>query len=199
MSARIYLERSSLQDIPKLYIPLEQGDLPNECLAQIDSNLQDCYKVKNAINAKAVLNVKHPGLSAPDSKYLPPLLAFEDVIKALTLKFKWDDAFFSDIDIPHNLSFREIVAFLETKLIITNSPLNREFVDLYEELRYSNNPITEEEFLRFMILSIEFMKSPRISSDGNSDTLGNNEKLSKYSGSQLTQTTDGLSNLSRRV
>ncbi|KAH3688517.1 hypothetical protein WICPIJ_000507 [Wickerhamomyces pijperi] len=189
MSTRIYMERSSLQDIPKKYIPLEPGDLPNKSLQIIDSNLKDCYTVVNTINAKAVLNVKHPGLSAPDSKYLPPLLSFEDVIKALTLKFKWDDAFFPDLDIPKNLSFREIVGYLETQLVSTNSALNREFVDLYEELRYSGRPVTEEEFIRFMILSIQFMKSPRIkgssgynSSDTCDEKFGNSGQCS---GSQI--------------
>lgn len=170
-SARIYIRKTQLQDIPKRYVPLDENDLPKSCYIQITENFQRCEEIRK----KAMFvneSIKHPGLSNPNSTLLPPLLSFEDVVRSVGMKLKWDrNLVGTEISIPANLSFREIVAYIENKLIGMKTESNKEFVELYEDLRYSGKLITEEKFVRFMELSIEFVKNTRFSINDENEEL----------------------------
>ncbi|KAH3675428.1 hypothetical protein WICMUC_002717 [Wickerhamomyces mucosus] len=183
VTTRIYSERSGLQDIPRQYVPLEPGDLPKECLDMINKNYKNCEMIIKSINKETGKDVKHHGISSPNSKYLPPLIPFEDIITALVLKFKWDNDLFTGFVPPNNLSFREIIAVLESRKIASDKKLNREFIDLYERLRYSGKYITEEDCIEFMKLSIDFMKSSK------TNINQEDSKLRKYTESELTRST----------
>lgn len=157
-TTRIFILRSSLGDIPKRYVPLDVDDLPHACIKMIEANFDKCEHIrKRALVAPS--SVKHAGLSSPDSDVLPPLLRYEDTIRAIGMKLKWDNtSVMNNLAVPKNLSFREIVAFLEENKDVSNTRACREYVELYEELRYSGKLITEEKFVRFMELSLEFIK-----------------------------------------
>lgn len=165
-TTRIYMQRSALQDIPKRYVPLDDGDLPKECDVMIKENFANCEKIRSkALNTDddGEEVIKHPGLSGPKSELLPPSLAFDEVVRAVGDKLKWGGALMgSDTRVPPNSSFREIVAYLEEHLIATDYKLNKEYVELYEVLRFSGDLISEENFIKFMTLSIEFVKITRL-------------------------------------
>lgn len=172
-TTRIIMQRSALQDIPKRYIPLDDGDLPKECDVMINETFAKCEEIRSlALNTDGDGDddgpideqfVKHPGLSGPKSELLPPSLSFDEVVRAIGDKLKWGGALIgTETRVPQNASFREIVAYLEQHLIATNFKLNKEYVELYEALRFSGDLITEENFIKFMTMSIEFVKITRL-------------------------------------
>lgn len=182
--SRIYIQRSALQDIPKRYVPLDDGDLPKECDVMVNENFKKCEHIRSkALDTDE--DVKHPGLSGPKSELLPPSLSFEEVVRAIGDRLKWGGALIgTDYEVPSNSSFREIVAYLEEKMIATDYKLNREYVELYEELRFSGDLIDEEKFIKFMKMSIEFVKITR---------LNMGESLERrYSESELSRSSTNL-------
>lgn len=200
--SRLYVLRSAMSDIPKRYVPLDNGDMSKPCLRMINENFKKCEKIKD-LSLRSTRNVNHPGLSNPHGDELPPLLPFEDVVKAIGMKLKWSHKLDgTDLALPANHSFRELIALLETRLISTGEELNREYVDLYEEFRYSGELITKEKFLRFMELSVYFVKETRLnmsdehrrpSTAGNysSDFESMIDRVSNYS-SRYERSTGGL-------
>jgi len=189
-TTRIYMQRSALQDIPKRYIPLDDGDLPKECDVMINENFAKCEDIRSmALDTEE--EVKHPGLSGPKSELLPPSLSFDEVVRAIGDKLKWDGAIMgTETEVPKNASFREIVAYLEEHRIATNFQLNRDYVELYESLRFSGNLINEDKFIKFMQMSVEFVKVTRLNMG---DSLDHRHQRRSYSVSQISRsTTDGF-------
>lgn len=196
-TTRIYLIRSSLSDIPKRYVPLDVDDLPHSCISMIEANFERCESIRQrALKAPKV--VRHPGLSGPDSDTVPPLLNFDDAVRALGLKLKWDNTnlFIDSFEVPPNLSFREIVAFLEMNRALVNNELCQEYVELYEELRYSGRLITEDKFIRFMELAIDFVKN--ISQNSNVSQNSGNQRGFSYAASVLSKLNDDAGSMKRR-
>jgi hypothetical protein len=189
-STRYYRLRRVMNDIPKRYLPLDIDDLPHNCIRMIEKNQRECEHVRE-LALRTPKDVKHPGLSGPESETLPPLLKFDDVVRAIGLKLKWDNSFApNSLKTPDNLTFSEIVAFLETRIVCTDPTLNREYVELYEELRYSGKLITEHKFVRFMELSIAFVKNLN---------ANNMESQDNYTHSLLSRfTDDGMNSLRHR-
>lgn len=163
---RVYLLRTALADIPKRYVPIEPNDLPRGCSEMIQDNITRCEEVRTrALQTPGV--AKHPGLSGPDSELLPPLLKFDDAVRSIGMKLKWDKNFpGSELTVPENMSFREAIAYSQTKVPSSNPELCRQYVELYEELRYSGKLITEEQFVSFMQLCIDFMEEITVKSEG---------------------------------
>lgn len=184
-SARIYSKKMALQDIPKRYVPLDEGDLPRSCLKMINENFDRCEKIRQ----KAMFvseSIKHPGLSSPNSTLLPPLLPFDDVVKTVGMKFKWSQELNdTEITIPKSLSFREIIAFLEDKIGRETPEKSRELVELYEELRYSGKLITEDKFIAFMEFSVELLKNTRMAIEVEEFRANNGNNSQGRSGSFL--------------
>lgn len=158
-TARFFVLRKAMLDIPKRYVPLDADDMPRRCHEMIEANFTKCEHVRQlALRVPKV--VKHPGLSGPESDTLPPLIRFDDAVRAIGLKLKWDNGLLrTRFHVPENLTMRETLAFLELHKVITDPVMCRDYVALYEELRYSGKLITEEKFIRFMELSVSFVNS----------------------------------------
>lgn len=178
---RIYMRRSALQDIPKYYIPLDEGDVPLSCHRMLVDNFKKCEAIRD-LGSKTPASLKHPGLSSPLSEFLPPLLPFDDVIRGMGDKLKYTHTTFTiDVKIPSNYNFRESIAFLESEGIASNSKLNKEYVELYEFMRFSNTLINEDHFIKFMELSIEFAKISRHNIDQLNPALKRNNLTNSQS------------------
>ncbi|CCH46058.1 putative membrane protein [Wickerhamomyces ciferrii] len=186
--SRIYIQKSSLQDIPKRYVPLDDGDLPKECDVMINENFAKCEKIRS-MGLDTNEDVKHPGLSGPKSELLPPSLSFDDVVRAVGDKFKYDGFLMgTETKVPKNSSFREIISYLENQGVATDLKLNRDYAELYETLRYSGNLINEQDFIKFMQLCIDFVKLVRFN-------MGETEiepiDTRRYSESEISRSTTG--------
>ncbi|RCK60744.1 Defect at low temperature protein 1 [Candida viswanathii] len=169
--ARVYQFRVSLNDIPtkSLYIPFE-NDFPRPVFRYIDDNLQRCSDIKFKAgplqDEDCIIN--HPGLSPPEyvqkinatkkrdngeGTLLPPNVQYEDIIRSLGDKFYMGKILTQD-DIPIELSMKEIIIYLAKQCMeydVRNVPNLNRLIELYENFRFNDKLIKEEDIFEFMI------------------------------------------------
>ncbi|SCU96942.1 LAME_0F17964g1_1 [Lachancea meyersii CBS 8951] len=161
-AGRVFVQRSCLQDIPKRYLPLTPEDLPHRgsrelVLRQMDRSYELAQIFKRPTEA-----VVHDGLSRPidesdknDHPILPPLLNYEDSIKIITSRLKYQGVFCGLMELgpPIRYTFADVIHTLFTQTG-QHSLEAAEYIEIYEHIRFSGQEITSIQFLRFMDLSL---------------------------------------------
>lgn len=159
---RVYVQRSCLQDIPKSYLPITPEDMPhagsrNLLLKEMDRSQELATFLK-----KPRERVVHDGLARPeaDEYGLPPLLNYEDSVKIITSRLKYQGIFSNliKLDLNNGDTFADIMSslFAQTGNFQKEAA---EYTALYETIRFSGKEITNKQFMRFMDLSIFFSDS----------------------------------------
>jgi hypothetical protein len=170
---RILQTRIALNDIPgkSVYIPFE-GDYPHDVFTCIDEKLRQCHEIgiKAGPLSDPSIIINHPGLSPPEyiqdrnrkftehGTMMPADLAYEEIIRSIGDKFLADKHnVFSPVDLPIQLSFREILIYL-SKIFIDSSQVEKDklpdvqrMIDLYEQFRFGPNLIREKDLVEFMV------------------------------------------------
>lgn len=160
---RMFIQRSCMQDIPRRYIPLAAEDLPHIGSRRLILANIERSKELSVLFRKPKGRVIHDGLSPPvekdDIDALPEYLNYDNCIKAIADRLKYQGLFMNSVsfDIHLNSTFADVV-----RSQFVNSPANEhskdaeEYVALYETIRYSGKEISQEQFVRFMELCILF-------------------------------------------
>ncbi|SCU87105.1 LADA_0E02014g1_1 [Lachancea dasiensis] len=156
---RVIVHRSCLQDIPKQYLPIAPEDLPHKGSRNLLHRQMDRSHELAAIFKSPSEKIVHAGLSRPfdndEEATLPPLLNYEDCIKIITSRFKYQGVFSNlmELNSPTGKTLADVVHELFTES--GKHPIEAaEYVDLYEHIRFSGDEITSNQFLRFMDLSL---------------------------------------------
>ncbi|SCV05216.1 LANO_0H02608g1_1 [Lachancea nothofagi CBS 11611] len=167
---RVFVQRSCLQDIPKRYLPITPEDLPHRASRELLLRQMDRSHELAQIFKTPSESVIHPGLSRPIDKdaednddqnggvsvpSLPPLLNYEDSVKIITSRLKYQGVFSNllELDPPVGNTFADIIHTLFTQT--GQHPHEAAvYVELYEHIRFSGQEITAVQFLRFMDLSL---------------------------------------------
>ncbi|SCU92581.1 LAFA_0F11540g1_1 [Lachancea sp. 'fantastica'] len=164
-AGRVFVQRSCLQEIPKRYLPFTPEDLPHRGSREFILRQMDRSHELAQVFKKPIETVVHAGLSRPTNENeedglinLPPLLNYENSIKIITSRLKYQGAFFglTELNPPTGYTFADVIHSLFTHT--GQRPLEAtEYVELYEQIRFSGQEITSEQFLRFMDLSLFFV------------------------------------------
>ena len=179
---RIFQNRVALNDIPSklVYIP-GRNDMPKRCYREIEKSWFRVQKISvkaGPLHNKAVI-INYPGLAPPDyvqeknmatripganeddarpGTMLPPGTCYEDIIRSLGDKFKIDGRILTQIDIPKNLSFREILIYIFKVYQTDQSTFQSEtvpdikgLIEIYERMTFGPDLIEEADVLHFML------------------------------------------------
>lgn len=172
---RLYQSRVALNQIPSksVYIPLEKNDLPKDVIQYIDEKLRYCISDVRARASplQTQSKINYPGMSPPEyiqkrnrelgypneGTLFPPTCIYEDIIDSLGLKLRLDGLLVTNLNIPENYSFREIVMAMTRMLLEEQSldpallPNIQSMIILYEKFKFSPEPIHEDEMAKFLV------------------------------------------------
>lgn len=190
---RLFQRRVALNDIPtkSMYIPFE-NDLPRVVCERIDQRLNECMQIKEKGgplgDEDSVIN--HPGRAPPayiqernqllgeEGTYLPPNTEYEDVLRGFSDKIRSDGKTLTRTSVPEAFTFKELIVSFNRTLVAEKPdfkvylPDFKLLVDLYEEMKFGGDLISEKVLLDFMIL----LDRLSFFSHGNLDS---NRKLSR--------------------
>lgn len=159
---RMIFNKFVLQDIPKSYIPITKQDIGNSMSQIINDEILRSQKLKQL--AKPRSQVVHPGmyhksnfedsLEVSDME-LPDNLIYENIVRVIGQEIKYNNTLTLDDDkvlrLSNKFTLREE---LMQALRSGNSQLKpqklEQFINIYEKLRYSGEPITLTEFKQFL-------------------------------------------------
>ncbi|AQZ09174.1 DLT1 (YMR126C) [Zygosaccharomyces parabailii] len=167
--ARILFYRSCVQDIPRRYLPITPNDLPHRGSRKMIIENMEKTKELSVLFKRPKEPVIHPGLEPPErcddphiEKLFPDYLNYRSCIKNLSDRLKYQGVFLNNMNIDMELgeTFADVVRnqFIkntQNKVQLDNA--NR-FIDLYENIRYSGQEVTRQQFIDFVSLAIYFIE-----------------------------------------
>lgn len=214
---RIFQNKVALNDIPSksIYIP-GKGDMPKRCFKEIDQNLVRNSEVQmkaGPLFNKSII-ISYPGLSPPDyvqeknlkcfsdgnnsavcpGTLLPPGACYEDIIRSIGDKLKMGGRVLTQLDVPKNLSFREILIYVfkvyktDPNFQTERLPDIKRLIVLYEKMTFGPNLIEERDILEFMV---EFEKLVQYCQENYNGTLSYQQVTAKKSGASRRLIYDG--------
>lgn len=166
--ARILFHKSCIQDIPRRYIPIAPGDLPHRGSRKLIIKNMDKSKELSILFKKPKDPVIHAGLEPPvrcDSpeteKLFPEYLNYKVCIKSLADRLKYQGVFLNNMDVDMKLddTFADVVRNQFIKDVNNKVQLENasRFIELYENVRFSGEEVTREQFTEFVSLAIYFV------------------------------------------
>ncbi|CDH13115.1 probable Defect at low temperature protein 1 [Zygosaccharomyces bailii ISA1307] len=167
--ARILFYRSCVQDIPRRYLPITPNDLPHRGSRKMIIENMEKTKELSVLFKRPKEPVIHPGLEPPErcddphiEKLFADYLNYRSCIKNLSDRLKYQGVFLNNMNIDMELgeTFADVVRnqFIkntQNKVQLDNA--NR-FIDLYENIRYSGQEVTRQQFIDFVSLAIYFIE-----------------------------------------
>ncbi|EJS44234.1 dlt1p [Saccharomyces arboricola H-6] len=164
---RMLFHKSCLRDIPRRYIPITLADLPHR--SSRESVLQNMERSKELtiLLKKPKDPVIHDGLEPPkrcdypsNEKLFPEYLNYADCIKSLTDRLKYHGLFLNNLDVRMKLedTFADVVKsqFVNRNANKVQLEKAKEFIDLYETIRFSGKDVTRHQFINFVELCLYF-------------------------------------------
>lgn len=148
---RLFYDKMLLQEIPKPYIPITANDIGYSASKSIELEMIKCKKIFEL--AKPTGNISHPGLyhhsefdiNPPE---FPDNLIYENVVKVIGQELKYNGTLTVSntriLRLDNHYTLRELLH------VYRNDPIVENFLDLYENLRFSGRPITCNEFKEFL-------------------------------------------------
>ncbi|KOG97463.1 Dlt1p [Saccharomyces eubayanus] len=164
---RVLFHKSCLKDIPRRYIPITPADLPH--LASREAVLKNMERSKELtiLLKKPKDPVIHDGLEPPkrcdfpsNEKLFPEYLNYADCIKSLTDRLKYHGLFLNNLDVRMKLedTFADVVnsQFVNRNTNKVQLQKAKDFIDLYETIRFSGKDVTRDQFILFVELCLYF-------------------------------------------
>lgn len=150
---RLFYNKILMQDIPKPYVPINENDIGKQTNHKINLEMIRCEKIKNLAMPKG--NIKHPGLFHHSinnlENELPDNLIYENIIKVIGQELKYNGTLtISDEKVLQLNNFYSLRELLLNKENFQNDKKLQYFLDLYEKLRFSGQPIECNEFKEFL-------------------------------------------------
>ncbi|KAJ8097140.1 hypothetical protein POJ06DRAFT_262628 [Lipomyces tetrasporus] len=144
---RLYDVRVALSDIPKRYVPGNR-DFPRRCANAIEAELIRCRLIQESIQPSD--SVSHPGLPPPHSEFdFPQVPYLEVLIESVKLLEIKASNLHPALRRKPGMSWKEYTLHLEN-YVSFDAVLAHQFIDAYEEARYSGRLITEDKFKDMM-------------------------------------------------
>ncbi|CAK7896201.1 hypothetical protein CAAN1_12S01112 [[Candida] anglica] len=209
--SRIFQNRVAMNDIPSksAYIP-GKGDLPNRCIKVIDERIIKCDEISmraGPLYNKAII-INHAGRAPPEyvqnrnksangeGTLLPPDSCYEDIIRSLGDKFMIDGRILTQIDLPKNLSFKEILIYL-MEIYKNESHFKPEYglvikrlIESYEKFKFGPDLIEEAEIIEFMLdfdTLVRYLQYNYIDNIGYSSKSRRNSKVRSFNDASLLE------------
>lgn len=160
---RLIFNKLVLQDIPKSYIPITKQDIGKKMSRIIDKEIIRSKKLRELAKPKG--QVVHLGMyhkSNLESGYekdldmeLPDNLIYENIVKIIGQEIKYNNTLtLNDNKVLHLSNKYTLREELRQVFRSGNSQLKpqklEQFINVYEKLRYSGEPITLPEFKQFL-------------------------------------------------
>ncbi|AJS62865.1 Dlt1p [Saccharomyces cerevisiae YJM195] len=164
---RMLFHKSCLKDIPRRYIPITPADLPHRSSREAVLQNMERSKELTILLKKPKDPVIHDGLEPPrrcdyplDEKLFPEYLNYADCIKSLTDRLKYHGLFLNNLDVRMNLedTFADVVnsQFVNHNANKIQLEKAKEFIDLYETIRFSGKDVTRDQFIKFVKFCLYF-------------------------------------------
>lgn len=148
---RIFYNKMLLEEIPKPYVPITENDIGGKSSSQIEYEMMRCQKIKKM--AKPRGRIEHPGLyhrseGESENNQFPDNLIYENVIRIIGQEIKYNGTLtVSDnkvLRLDNRYSLGELLC------VYKDDETVREFLELYEKLRFGGEAITLHEFRQFL-------------------------------------------------
>ncbi|ODQ48698.1 hypothetical protein PICMEDRAFT_70315 [Pichia membranifaciens NRRL Y-2026] len=147
---RLFYDNMLLQEIPKPYVPITPNDVGKSTSRTIEREIVRCKEILE--RAKPRGDISHPGLFH-QSEYnhdveLPDNLIYENVVNVIGQELKYNGTLTVGDDkvlrLDNHYTLRELLHVYEDDEMVGK------FLNLYEKLRFSGEPITCDEFKDFL-------------------------------------------------
>ncbi|KAK9448332.1 uncharacterized protein V1518DRAFT_418682 [Limtongia smithiae] len=156
---RLYGVRVLLADIPKRYVP-GRHDLPKSCANVIEAELRRCKIIRTTL-LPSENTVLHDGLPPPKQAAVEfPLVPYIEVLmESVKLLDEKARSVHPALARRPSMALRDYASYLATTDVLMDAELARQFVDGYEEARYSGAAISEARFKELMRIFTFLLRS----------------------------------------
>lgn len=185
-ATRLVKTRRSLSDIPRRFIP-RKDDLPKESGKLIEQELDRCLDIVNQ-TLPVKQHISHPGLMNPKISQGQFDAPYDQVIDTLNyyleLKTK---KLYPGFKRPKGTPMREYIIWLIDYNVIDDQQTAWKFIQVYQDAKFSNQLITEEQFDEYMEVCVKLMFSIKDPDNSNNDpfdgSISNNSinNIKRYS------------------
>ncbi|KAI9275603.1 hypothetical protein BDA99DRAFT_495937 [Phascolomyces articulosus] len=146
--SRFFTVRASLQDIPKIYIPIKKDDLPKKVYSHIQGQFDDVKHVRKLAEPRPE-DIGHVGWGKPGDTQFEGV-DFKRVI-ARTPMFIEQAALkiSSDYARPSHVPTRQYIEYLIQRGLV-DAQIGQVYVNGYEQARFSHVPVNQDTFKDIM-------------------------------------------------
>ena len=162
---RVLIIRAHLQDIPRFYIPTTPADINQQVSNFIHEELIRCQQITEMAGPKG--HIVHDGMYHEEKGHtsskrtdLPDDLVYDDVVCDIGQEVKYRGRIQLSgnkfIEAKGKSTFKDLLFNeyneIKDKIIDNELTTMKDLVGLYEKLRFSGNPISHQEFEKFLRL-----------------------------------------------
>ncbi|KAG2227312.1 hypothetical protein INT45_004267 [Circinella minor] len=179
--SRFFTVRTSLQDIPKIYIPIKKDDLPKKVYSHIQGQFDDVRHVRKLAEPRPE-DIAHVGWGKPGDVQFEGV-DFKRVI-ARTPMFIEQAAMKISLDFarPAHVPTRQYIEYLIQRNLV-DAQIGRVYVEGYEQARFSRVPVNQEAFKNIMTHLAVVLRQMGYAPQNLSTKQGESSSVSTRSGS----------------
>ncbi|KAI8967232.1 hypothetical protein BDF20DRAFT_917708 [Mycotypha africana] len=176
--SRMITVRSSLQDIPKLYIPIKKEDLPKKVFSKIQQEFEQAKETRRLTQPRSE-DIQAVGRARQSSNshinngiVIPPGyegLDFRQIISRTPYVL---ESFFLDISRPPSVTVSQFMEDLVRQRLI-DGQIAATYIKGYEKSRFSDQPLTPEEYMEIMKALVVIIKQLGQSIDKDDNGVSN--------------------------
>ncbi|KAI9483404.1 MAG: hypothetical protein EXX96DRAFT_141171 [Benjaminiella poitrasii] len=146
--SRMLTVRGSLQDIPKLYIPIKKEDLPKKVFMRIQHEFDRAKQAKK-LAAPRPEDIQSVGWAKPGTPLFEGLDFKQAVARTPAIVEKFARNINPDYFRPLHVPVRPYIELLMDEGLI-DKELGSFYLEGYEIARFSQKPLTQEQFMNIM-------------------------------------------------
>ncbi|OBZ90440.1 Defect at low temperature protein 1 [Choanephora cucurbitarum] len=145
---RLLTVRASLQDIPKLYIPIQQQDLPKKVFERINHGLEQTKQIKKLSEPRPE-DIQAIGWAKPGTHLFEGLDFKQAVARTPAIVEQVAKSVSSEYFRPLYVPVRQYIEFLMQQNLI-DKQLGTVYLEGYELARFSQAPLSQEQYMDIM-------------------------------------------------
>lgn len=146
--SRMLTVRASLQDIPKLYIPIKKDDLPTKVFLKIRSEFDEAKKTRKLAEPRSE-DIQAAGWAKPGTPLFEGLDFKQAIARTPTIVENVAKSINPDYYRPSYVPVRQYMEFLMQQGLI-DKQLGTFYLEGYEIARFSNAPLSQEQYMDIM-------------------------------------------------